>query len=160
MFFLTARGPSSRNAIDPHFMSASRLIPWGLALALIVYALLVLPPRYSYTGDGLTKLIQTEALLQSGFGSQELLYPAKDLDPGYDFYPFPGVYQLRLGEANLGPFPVLFALISTPVLFLAGPAELQLRSYEELQLMWDKVRGAWWARDYSWVLRSGYAWKP
>lgn len=64
-----------------------------------------------FSGDSLGKLVQSVSLRHNHFQSDELYYPGKAVDPGYRYYPFPGVYHLELMGRHVGPFPVAFSLV-------------------------------------------------
>lgn len=99
------------------------IVAWAAVIVLTLVTAAKLPPKYSYTGDGLTKLIQAHSLLSNG--TEQLFYPAEDIDAGYEFYPFPGVYRLEVRPGRfVGPFPVLYAAASVPVLALFGAIAL------------------------------------
>ncbi len=115
---------SESNATIPPFSARrARVIAWAAVIVLTLFAVYKLPPKYSYTGDGLTKAIQAHSLLFHG--SEQLYYPAADIDPRYAYYPFPGVYRLEVQPGRfVGPFPVLFAAASVPVLAVFGKIAL------------------------------------
>lgn len=78
---------------------------------LFVYANKQINPEFTFTGDGLNKIIQAEGLLKSNFTSEDLYYPASDIDPNYKFFPFPG-YELNIPGRNLGQYPIAFSVIT------------------------------------------------
>ena len=92
-------------------------------LIFTVFMLLFLAsarPKYTFTGDTLSKLIQTQSLIKNNFQSEELYYPLRDIDPDYKFYPFQGVYLINNKGKHIGQYPVFFSFISALVLKLSG----------------------------------------
>jgi hypothetical protein len=97
---------------------------FGLSAVFVFGLLAYLNPAYFFTGDPLNKLIQTRSLLEFGFTSEELWYPARFIDPDFTFYPHPGVYIIQVGERYLGQYPLLFSILCAPFLYLFGPSSL------------------------------------
>ena len=97
---------------------------FGLGAFFVCALLVYLDPAYFFTGDPLNKLIQTRSLLEFGFTSEELWYPARFIDPDFTFYPHPGVYIIQVGERYLGQYPLLFSIFCAPFLYIAGPSSL------------------------------------
>ncbi|MCE9501317.1 MAG: hypothetical protein K8R21_12590 [Leptospira sp.] len=89
---------------------------WIIIVIYSFYYMGSLQPKYLFTGDGLNKIIQSKSLIQNKFRSEEINYPLKDIDPGYKFYPFQGVYLLNLGDRHLGQYPLFFSVLISPVL--------------------------------------------
>lgn len=101
---------------------------FALSILFVLGLLLYLDPAYFFTGDPLNKLIQTRSLLEFGFASEELWYPARFIDPDFTFYPHPGVYIIKVGERYLGQYPLLFSVLCAPFLYLFGPSSLGVLS--------------------------------
>jgi hypothetical protein len=108
---------------------------WFVIFALFALIEFGFEHYYTFTGDSLSKAVQTESLIQSGFRSEELHYVSKDIDPEYAYYPFRGVYLIDTGARHLGQYPVIFSLISAPVMSLLGPKALPLFSNIPLLLL-------------------------
>ncbi len=85
-----------------------------LLLIFFSYQLYKIQPQYLYSSDNLLKLIQAYSLLESSFQSENLYYPAKDLDPEYKLYPhFP---PLELKGKFLGQYPIFLSFTLAPLL--------------------------------------------
>ncbi|MGJ4789299.1 LA_3751/LA_3752 family putative glycosyltransferase [Leptospira koniambonensis] len=94
----------------------------GFLSLLLLCTLLIksTKPEVSLTYDSRTKSIQTHALIYSHFGSEELPYPAKSIDPKEEFLPMPANNYTKLGESTISVFPILHAALATPFYYLAG----------------------------------------
>ncbi|MDH5654777.1 MAG: hypothetical protein OEZ34_02640 [Spirochaetia bacterium] len=73
---------------------------------------------HAFTGDSMTKLLQSYSLYKSGLSSDQFYYPAEDFDPEYQF--FPGGYLINMKGKFIGPFPVFFAFIGALLLFVVN----------------------------------------
>ena len=88
---------------------------WTFIILYSLYFIVSIQPQYLFTGDGLNKIIQSRSLIQNSFQFEEVLYPFKDIDPDFKYYPFQGVYLLTLGNRHLGQYPVFFSALISPV---------------------------------------------
>ncbi|MBE7412420.1 MAG: glycosyltransferase family 39 protein [Leptospiraceae bacterium] len=95
-----------------------------------IYFLVKIDPRFVFTGDGLNKLIQSKSLLENNFKSEEIFYPARDIDPDFNSYPFQGVYLIKQNDRHIGQYPIFFSFINAlllkilPYYFLPGNSYL------------------------------------
>ncbi|MBX7058416.1 MAG: hypothetical protein K1X75_10160 [Leptospirales bacterium] len=117
-----------------------KAVPWILVLLFLLLGYARVSPSRTFTGDGLTKLIQARALQQ---GREGLLYPSADLDPNYRFYPFRGVYLVELGSRKLGPFPIAYAALAALLDAIFGPASLPLFNLCTILAMFIVLRYFW-----------------
>lgn len=88
-----------------------------------------LPARWFYLSDSMNKLIQSYSLLQSGYSSEELYYPAKAIDPDYKYFLFQGVWHAEVEGRHLGQYPVAFSLYLSVFLYLIGAKYLNITGY-------------------------------
>lgn len=88
-----------------------RAAVWAGIVILALGAAWKLERAACFSGDSLGKLVQSVSLRHNHFSSDELYYPGRAVDPGYRFYPFPGVYHLELMGRHVGPFPAAFAAV-------------------------------------------------
>ena len=100
-------------------------------------------PRYVFTGDSGLKLIQARSLLENGFRSEELFYPARSIDPGFAFAPYSHPMMLTLGDRHIGQYPVFFAAVTAPFLWLAGPMLLPFLSLFAFALLVLYLHAVW-----------------
>ncbi|MBI3396101.1 MAG: hypothetical protein HY042_09720, partial [Spirochaetia bacterium] len=121
-----------------------------LIMALLIAAItLWLQPRYVFTGDSLNKLVQAEALIQSGFKSEELHYPAHNVDPRYEFFPFTAAYHLQINGRHLGQYPLFYSVLSALLTMSAGALALPWMSVVSAVAMMLLLRFYWKARTFT-----------
>jgi hypothetical protein len=88
-----------------------------IALTLAVYSL---KPEYSLAGDSLNKYIQTKSLILQSFRTEQIYYPAKNIDSDFQYYPLHHVINVK--ERRISVFPVFLAVVSAPLILLADPS--------------------------------------
>lgn len=102
-------------------IKSSSYFLWAVILLVGAYYIYALNPSYIFTGDSLNKLLQAESLSSSGFKAEDLKYNASDIDPDFQFYPFPGAYHIVLENRHLGQYPIFFSFFSALVLKVFPP---------------------------------------
>ena len=128
---------------------------WTGAILILGLAVIAsINPRYVYTGDSLIKLMQARSLIENRFSSEEVYYPARDLDPSFKYAPFTHPMMLTLKDRRVFQYPVLFAALSGAILALFGPLVLPFLSlFCFVFVFWFTVRH--WSP--SWIaLFSGF----
>lgn len=99
----------------------------GVYLALVIaitYAVLglaVVDPDSLFSIDAAVKLLQAQALRDSGFTSVALQYPAQELDPELRFLPFKSPFIFRHHGAIQGVYPIAVALLNAVALSAGLP---------------------------------------
>lgn len=66
----------------------------------------------SYIADSALKAMQTDSLIQSGFRTEELRYPAQELDPHHEAFFLPGFAKEIRGKF-IGQYPIAFSFFSS-----------------------------------------------
>jgi len=94
---------------------------WAVIVLVGAYYIYALNPSYIFTGDSLNKLLQADSLSSSGFKTEDLKYNASDIDPDFQFYPFPGAYHIVVENRHLGQYPIFFSFFSAQVLKVFPP---------------------------------------
>ena len=95
----------------------------AIAIAAI-YAFLGLvasEPNSLFSIDAAVKLLQAQALWDSGFTSVALHYKAQDIDPEFRFLPFGAPFVFHHDGAIQGVYPVSVALLNAAALSLGLP---------------------------------------
>lgn len=77
----------------------------------------------SYIADSALKAMQTDSLIQSGFRTEELRYPAQELDPHHEAFFLPGFAKEIRGKF-IGQYPIAFSFFSS--LFRLGGDNLEM----------------------------------
>ena len=97
-----------------------------LLLAAVVYCLLLyfLPKDVFWITDGGNRYIQVQDLVQDG--TPDLFYPAEDLDPDRNYFPYSGHHFHRLGNQIHSFYPFYFPLLSVPFYKLFNAAGLYI----------------------------------
>lgn len=98
----------------------SEILFWAGLIAFIGMVLLTVDLRYGRISDSLLKVIQSRSLIENGFQSEELIYPARNLDPDFNHYVFRNVFHVRIGERNLGQYPVFLSAFLAPFTIFPG----------------------------------------
>ncbi|TGK17433.1 hypothetical protein EHO61_13680 [Leptospira fluminis] len=101
-------------------LRSSRLLTLLVLAAVLLGSVSYLKPRYSFNWDIHNKAVQAYSLVQNGFQSEELYYPGKAVDPAFKFFPQQGNVFLQIDQRNLSAFPVAFAVISAPWIWIFG----------------------------------------
>lgn len=94
------------------------IAPFLIILLFGIYIIMSFDPDFLFAGDSLSKLIQADSILKNNFSSEELFYPARDIDPDFKYYPFPSPFYIQVGESHLGQYPVFFSIISAVIIKL------------------------------------------
>ena len=89
----------------------------GLLYGLIVA---VLPKDVFWIIDGGNKFIQIQSMAMSKFPDFSVHYPAKDIDPGLDFFPYCGHHYKVIEGSIYAVFPFYFSLVSLLPYLLLG----------------------------------------
>ncbi|EPG75667.1 hypothetical protein LEP1GSC058_0600 [Leptospira fainei serovar Hurstbridge str. BUT 6] len=96
----------------------------SLSLILLAFVLFgsvtYLKPQYSFNWDIHNKAVQSFSLLKNQFLSEELFYPGRVVDPEFLYFPQQGNVFLQIQGRNLSAFPIAFAAISAPWIWLLG----------------------------------------
>ncbi|WP_210415393.1 LA_3751/LA_3752 family putative glycosyltransferase [Leptospira gomenensis] len=93
---------------------------WGLfsSFMILVAVSLWIDSGEFYIADSALKAMQTESLIENGFGSDEIRYPAQKLDPLREAFFLPGFAQNVNGKF-IGQYPIAFSFYSS-LLRVAG----------------------------------------
>ena len=115
-----------------------RLRRSGLYLALAIaigYAFVgiaVVDTDSLFSIDGAVKLLQAQALRDSGFTSVAIPYPAQDLDPDYRFLPFKPPFVFFHHGAVQGVYPTAVAMLNAVALSAGLPGLVLLSACSAL----------------------------
>lgn len=113
-------------------MSLTTKIRRSLVLFLLAFVLFgsvaYLKPQYSFNWDIHNKAVQSFSLLKNRFLSEELFYPGRVADPEFRYFPQQGNVFLQIQGRNLSAFPIAFAAISAPWIWLLGLSSLPYAS--------------------------------
>ncbi len=108
-------GPTSPRSTNRR----SPLAWFAVALAgFALYGIWVLDPRTLFTLDAAVKLLEAQCLLDSGFTSLSLSYPAATFDPQWQFFPFVSPWVFHAAGGWQGVFPSAVAVLMAPALAL------------------------------------------
>lgn len=68
----------------------------------------------SYIADSALKAMQTDSLIQNGFRTEELRYPAQELDPHHEAFFLPGSgFAKEIRGKFIGQYPIAFSFFSS-----------------------------------------------
>ena len=112
-------------------------------LALVAFAML--EPDFLVSVDGAIKLLQAQSLLESGYTSVAIPYPAETLDPGREYLPFGPPFVFEHAGQLQGVYPTAVAIISAPLLVLGLPGLTVFSLLSALAALWASaalVQGA------------------
>jgi hypothetical protein len=112
-------------------------------LALIAFV--ALEPDFLVSVDGAIKLLQAQSLLESGFTSVAIPYPAEALDPSHEHVPFGPPFVFEHAGQLQGVYPTAVAIISAPFLLLGLPGLTVFSLLSALVALWASaalVQGA------------------
>ncbi|MBI3394734.1 MAG: hypothetical protein HY042_02755, partial [Spirochaetia bacterium] len=91
-----------------------------LLLAGVTLVIGASKPDFSLMYDARVKALQVHALVTSHFASEELFYTARSVDPKEEYYPLQVNNRARVNGRTIGVFPVLLAVLSSPLYALFG----------------------------------------
>lgn len=113
-------------------MSLTTKIQRSLVLFLLAFVLFgsvtYLKPQYSFNWDIHNKAVQSFSILKNQFLSEELFYPGRVVDSEFLYFPQQGNVFLQIQGRNLSAFPIAFAAISAPWIWLIGLSSLPYAS--------------------------------
>jgi len=94
----------------------------AVAVAWVVIAFVVLSPEMPSYGDWGVKFIEAHALIQSGFRSLVMPFPAIVIDGRYEFFPFMPPFVVPTPSGIQGIFPPFPAILRALIIWAWGPA--------------------------------------
>jgi hypothetical protein len=135
-------------ALSPRAVTSFIFLASAIALAAIAYW----PLRGDtfITIDAAIKFLQASALVDSGFESTALPYPASAIDVDSLFVPFDPPYVFRNAGGYESIFPTAYAMLTAPIVHL-GPGALRVLSI---------FGGAAAAVATGWLSERGPRWVP
>ncbi|AXR67976.1 LA_3751/LA_3752 family putative glycosyltransferase [Leptospira mayottensis] len=89
---------------------------WAVLLLLFIVPVLHIwiGTENSYIADSALKAMQTDSLIQSGFRTEELRYPAQELDPYHEAFFLPGTgFAKEIRGKFIGQYPIAFSFVSS-----------------------------------------------
>lgn len=93
-------------------------IKWIFFLSFVFLSIQYTSPQYSYFQDSHDKLIQTYSIWKNHFLSDALYYPAKVFDSNYEYIHLTKNLFLKIDERLVSAFPIQFAYLMAPFLFV------------------------------------------
>jgi hypothetical protein len=95
------------------------ILAWIAIISLLGFGYKTVTPEYSFANDSLIKLLQAKSLLAHHFRSDNYYYFLQKYDTSYQFFPIDyHLYHIQAGSKHVGPFGVLFSVITAPLLGL------------------------------------------
>ncbi len=106
-------------------MSRHSLAAIAAITAVTLFFVMRVDKDQCFFGDNLAKYTQSKSLLKNNFQSEEYVYPARaDLDPEFRYFPFDGIYLVKVKDRFLGQYPIAFTAFSAQVLRFFSNAAL------------------------------------
>ncbi|WP_244241480.1 LA_3751/LA_3752 family putative glycosyltransferase [Leptospira perdikensis] len=93
-------------------------ILWIFFILVVFYSIEYTQPRYSLFQDSHDKAVQTYSIWQNHFLSDNLYYPAKAFDPNLEFFHLAKNLYIKTNEKLVSAFPIQFAYLLAPFLFV------------------------------------------
>lgn len=111
---------------------------------VISFIYLLIPPKYSFYGDPLIKLLMSKSLLLQNFQSINYFYFFKDYDPNFTYFPIDyHLYHIQKENLHFGPFGFSFSFFSAILLKFLPYSYLPPLSSLVLFLLILYLRKAW-----------------
>lgn len=89
---------------------------WAVLVLLVIVPILHawIGTENSYITDSALKAMQTDSLIQNDFRTEELRYPAQELDPHHDAFFLPGTgFAKEIRGKFIGQYPIAFSFVSS-----------------------------------------------
>lgn len=117
-------------------------LKWFLLFFAVVLSIQYTSPQNSYFQDSHDKLIQTYSLYFNHFQSDQLYYPGYDFDPNLNYFHLVDNLFLKCNDRIVSAFPIQFAAMMAPLLYILPLSYLVYSSLFFLFL------GFWILRQY------------
>ncbi|WP_419720359.1 LA_3751/LA_3752 family putative glycosyltransferase [Leptospira licerasiae] len=90
----------------------------GFFLFSVFYfgTLILLKPWEALFSDQFLKYHQAYSMFQSGFSTENLIYPSLDLDPKYGYFLWKAPMVFQIGDRMIGQYPIFLTLLIAPFL--------------------------------------------
>lgn len=122
----------------------STFLFWSSVVLTIFIVHSLVPPKYSFYGDSLIKLLMAKSLLLHKFLSIKYFYFFENFDPNFTYFPIDyHLYHIQKDNLHFGPFGFSFAFFSAILLKIFPYFFLPLLSSLALVLILYHLRKFW-----------------
>lgn len=125
--------------------------PFLLFSLFYFFVLVFIKPWEALFSDQLLKYHQAYSMLQSGFTTENLVYPSLDIDPNYSYFLWKAPMVFQIGDRMIGQYPIFLTLLVAPVLAF-GWIPLLSVSLGALNIASAFLLRKFWKLSLPWIL--------